>query len=113
MGGRRRAIAQVLDRSYLWILGGPALLVLLAVTGIPFLVAIGASFTDFSAIKPTWTLVGLENYQEALADPTVARALLNTLIMVGAILLTETVLGLGLALLLARTFRGMGFIRSL
>jgi len=109
---RLRALAAAADAHYLWILAAPALIVLGAVTALPFLAAIVTSFTDFGARRPTWSFVGLDNYAALFSDATFGRALMNTISMVGAIVVTETILGLGLAVLLARSFRGIGFVRS-
>jgi multiple sugar transport system permease protein len=109
---RRRSVALALDAHYLWILTAPAVLVLLLVTAVPFVVALATSFTDYGATRQTWSFVGLDNYVALLDDPTFSRALTNTVYMVTVIVVVETILGLGLAVLLARSFRGIGFVRS-
>lgn len=77
------------------------------------MVALATSFTDYGATRQTWGFVGLDNYIALLDDPTFSRALSNTVYMVTVIVVVETILGLGLAVLLARSFRGIGFVRSM
>ncbi|MFQ5601441.1 MAG: carbohydrate ABC transporter permease, partial [Candidatus Krumholzibacteriia bacterium] len=58
------------------------------------------------------TFVGLENYRLLVEDVEFHDAISNTLQFTGASVLLETLLGLGLALLLHRRFRGRTWLRA-
>ena len=106
--------ARAIDRHILFWLLLPAFLVLFATTFGPFLWSLGLSFTDFNLANPGIAkFVGLETYQRVLASASTWNALINTFYMVAAIVVSETLLGLALALLLARQFPGVRIARSL
>ncbi|MDA8219420.1 MAG: sugar ABC transporter permease [Dehalococcoidales bacterium] len=112
--GARETVSQFIDRHIMLLLFLPAFLVLFLVTVVPFLTALWFSFTGYNLAKPNSdTFVGLETYQIVLSDPATRNALFNTFYLVAACVATETVLGVGLALLLARQFRGVRVVRSL
>jgi len=56
--------------------------------------------------------VGLANYRALAADPVARGALANTLLFVGGSTLLEILLGLGIALVIHRSFRGRGLVRA-
>lgn len=56
--------------------------------------------------------VGLANYRELLHDPVAMRSLGNTLLFVFSSTLLEVSFGLGIALLIHRSFRGRGLVRA-
>jgi len=56
--------------------------------------------------------VGLENYRTLAADPVARAALGNTLLFVGVSTFFEVLLGLGIALVIHRRFRGRGLVRA-
>ena len=84
----------------------PILIIILALGLYPFLYVIWLSFQmQTAATKPVF--VGLENYWNLLfRDRTFRDVLGNTLIYVAATVVAEFLIGLGLALLLQRDFRG-------
>lgn len=57
--------------------------------------------------------VGSQNYTELLNRPSVADSALQTVRYVGAALILEVVLGIALAVLLHRTFRGRGLVLAI
>jgi multiple sugar transport system permease protein len=59
------------------------------------------------------TFVGLQNYVNAIQDPRVVGTLRNTFIFVAGAVVTEMLLGLGLALLLSAETRLMTSLRAL
>lgn len=110
----RRRTARFIDRQVLMLLLVPAFLVLFATTFGPFLWSLGLSFTDFNLANPGIAkFVGLETYSRVLSSESTWNALFNTLYMVVAIVVAETLLGLALALLLARQLPGIRIARSL
>jgi multiple sugar transport system permease protein len=102
------------ERWFLQIASWPALLVMLFVTAIPFLITIGLAFTNYDLVRyDQWRFVGLDNFQELLTDRQTPIVLFNTIYLVVATTLIPTVVGLGLALLMEKSFRGIGLVRSL
>src|SRR5438067_5793921 len=69
------------------------------------------SFTNLSPLndRPT-AFVGLDNYRHLAADPAFWRAAANTVAYAAVTIAVKLVLGLGLALLLARPFRGRALV---
>ncbi|MEP3523961.1 MAG: sugar ABC transporter permease [Hyphomicrobiales bacterium] len=57
--------------------------------------------------------IGLSNYEFFYTDPSFWPAILNTLILVGSVLLISVVLGLAISLLINHDFFGRGIVRVL
>ncbi|GGB45547.1 ABC transporter permease [Tistrella bauzanensis] len=99
----------------------PMVLALAVVAVWPLARTIWFGFTDASLTAPAdYTLVGLANYLEVydgawygvLADPQWWQALRNTLVFAAASVTAETVLGVGMALVLNARFPGRGLVRA-
>lgn len=92
----------------------PTLIFLIVVTQIPFVVTILMSFTSWNIMYPDETAFGtLENYKNVFADQMIVDAMGNTVFMVVATVVICLILGLVLALLLNRKFKGRGVVRTL
>jgi len=77
----------------------PGLLAFLVVMVAPFLATVGISFTQWNGVQtPTW--VGIDNYVNLLSDPEFVASFQNTLILIVAMVILPTILGLALAGLL-------------
>ncbi|WP_030784285.1 carbohydrate ABC transporter permease [Streptomyces sp. NRRL S-920] len=92
----------------------PALVFMIAVTQLPFVATLVISFFDWNALYPharsfTW----FANYSEVLTDPDLRASVLTTILLTASVVLASLVLGLGLALLLDRRFKGRGLVRTL
>lgn len=90
----------------------PVLIIIAVITIYPFAYAIWMSLTDMGT-KPlgSETFVGLKNYVTILTDTSVfLPSMLTTVVFVGAAVTAEFFLGLGLALLINREFRGRGIV---
>ncbi len=97
-------LRQGLAFTSLWIVG------LGVFTAYPVLASLYYSFCDYSILKsPVW--IGLENYQDLVADATFWKSLRNTLFYAGLSVPLGTVVSLGLALLLNQDVRGRPFFR--
>ncbi len=94
-----------------WAFLGPALLILAVVLLVPLVLGIGYSFRRFTAFGSEY--VGLAQYRRMLTDPELGQALLNTLWWTAGSLVLQFLLGLGLALLLVRPFRGSRLVQAL
>jgi multiple sugar transport system permease protein len=101
------------ERRLGWMLCAPAVLVMLAVTAYPIGYAIYLSLLRADLRFPddnTW--VGLNNYGTVLSAGTWWRDLWHTLIITGASVTIELVLGMLLALVMHRTIVGRGLVRT-
>jgi len=102
-------------QNKLWIVGTtvPALLFLTLMAYLPITYAVALSFFKKSAFSPTMSWTGLKNYFLLLREADLWAALgRSTFFTVGSVAV-QIVWGLGVALLLNRTFRGQTFVRSL
>lgn len=92
----------------------PALVFLIVVTQLPFVATLVISLFDWNSWHPdNREFNGLTNYQEVLTDPAMRESVVTTAVLTATVVLTALLLGLGLALLLNRTFRGRGLARTL
>ncbi|MGE3840300.1 MAG: carbohydrate ABC transporter permease [Vicinamibacterales bacterium] len=98
------------DRAYLLL---PALLVMLLVVGVPILRVVELSVTQTrleEGVVFEWG--GLRNYARVWQDSRFWTSLRNTLVFTSASVLAEMVLGVGIALVLDRRFRGRSLLRA-
>jgi multiple sugar transport system permease protein len=90
----------------------------LAFTGVLVIYPLVLGF-DTSVHESTGTIgapskfVGLENYGDVIGRPSVGSSTLQTMQYVGAALILEVVLGIALAVLLHRVFRGRGLVLAI
>jgi sorbitol/mannitol transport system permease protein len=92
----------------------PALVFTIVVTQLPFVVTLIVSFMDWNAYYPDERgFTGLSNYASVLTDVNMRDAILTTVILTVVVVLVSLVLGMGIALLLDRKFRGRGVVRTL
>ena len=97
-----------------WLFAAPALLGLLLFVALPFVLAIGLSFTNLRLGSPLpLEFVGIEQFRRIFADPAVVRALLNNGLFALVVVPLQTVLALALALLLNRQLKGLALFRTL
>lgn len=102
------------DRNLKWIYTMPAVLFVLLMMVFPIIYTFRISFYEWSmssATPPTW--VGLDNYTALLADTRFWQAVQNTFVFSAGALILETVLGVAIAMLLYRDFRGKNFVKTL
>jgi multiple sugar transport system permease protein len=109
----------------------PTLLVMFIVTGIPIVMSITESFFRKAdgvdpvtgAVKSGTEFVGLQNFSDIFAHPSVVagvygsmdrliNAFLNTTIFTVVCVILETILGVTMALIMAKAFRGRGIVRA-
>ena len=115
-GGRRRPPASGrvrADRRLGYLMVAPAIVLLLAVTAYPLAYNLWNSFhaENLSEITGQGGWVGFDNYGRMFQSSEFLAALLRTLAFAGISVAIETVLALGLALMLHRKFRGRGLLR--
>jgi multiple sugar transport system permease protein len=89
----------------------PWLIGLVAITGIPLIVSLGLSFTDYPLLKgPTFN--GLDNYIRMFSDARFMKSLQVTITYVVISTPLQLALALAIAMLLNRGMRGLSFYRS-
>src|SRR5688500_13495302 len=92
----------------------PALVFMIVVTQLPFVVTIITSFMDWNAYYPDERgFAGIDNFRRVLTDANTRDAILVTILLTAAVVLISLLLGLGIALLLDRRFRGRGVVRTM
>jgi ABC-type sugar transport system permease subunit len=114
-----------------WILLAPTLIIILVVAGIPVIMSLRESlFQTNSGVDPNTGLiaggesfVGLQNYTNIFKgeNPVVGsygsmdrfwNAFLNTTFITIVCVILETVIGVAMALIMAKAFRGRGLVRA-
>ncbi|MER7203305.1 sugar ABC transporter permease [Streptomyces sp. CB01635] len=92
----------------------PALVFMIVVTQLPFVATLVISFFDWNALYPdARRFAWFANYSEVLTDPDLRKSVLTTILLTATVVVVSLVVGLGLALLLDRKFRGRGLVRTL
>ena len=92
----------------------PALVFTIVVTQLPFVVTLIVSFMDWNAYYPNERgFAGFGNYASVLTDVNMRRAILVTVILTVVVVLVSLLLGMVVALLLDRQFRGRGVVRTM
>lgn len=87
---------------------------MVVVTQLPFVATVVISFFNWNALYPEARhFTGFANYSDVLTDPDLRRSVLTTVLLTAAVVLVSLVLGLVLALLLDRSFKGRGLVRTL
>lgn len=113
----QRAEKRPSDRLRAWATRAPllpALIFMIAVTQLPFVATLVISFFDWNSLYPdARSFTGLANYEEVLTDPDLRRSVWTTVLLTVAVVLASLILGLALALLLDRRFKGRGVVRTL
>jgi sorbitol/mannitol transport system permease protein len=90
----------------------PSVIVLLLWMIVPLAMTLWFSFQRYNLLNPFMTgFAGFENYTFLLEDPALPTALINTLVLVGSVLIVTVVLGTLLAVLFDQPFFGRGIAR--
>jgi multiple sugar transport system permease protein len=103
-----------LDKRFKWVVTMPAVLFVLVMMAFPILYTIRLSFFEWSmsaAVPPKW--IGLDNYAKLLSDTRFWHAVKATVYFSAGALVLETVLGVAIALLLHRNFKGKEFAKTI
>jgi sorbitol/mannitol transport system permease protein len=92
----------------------PALVFMIVVTQLPFVVTLGISFMRWNALYPDDIgFAGLSNFVTVLTDPALRASVWTTIVLTVTVVLVSLLLGLAIALLLDRSFRGRGIVRTM
>jgi multiple sugar transport system permease protein len=102
------------DESWLGrLMLAPAILYIVALVGFPFVLALLYSISDVTVGSTGLRIVGLDNFRQAIENPTFLRALRNTFIFALISQALVLVLATILAITLQKNFRGKWFVRLL
>lgn len=101
------------ERINAWQMTTPALFGLGVFVGLPFALAVAASFTDLRLGSPLPTQwIGYTQYQRLISDPAFLHALGNNARFALVVVPTQTALALMLALLVNRPLAGIAWFRT-
>jgi len=101
------------DRFLAYAALAPSAFVMLLLAGVPTVTVFVTAMQNVGIGSSTGPFVGLDNFEWAIHDRGMRNALTNTFIWVFGSVSIEMVLGLGMALLLNKTFRGRGVARAI
>src|ERR1700750_1567921 len=108
-GVARRAAGGALRAPWL-----PSLVFMIIVTQLPFVATLVISFMDWNAYYPNERgFAGIDNFKRVFTDVNMRDAVWTTILLTVGVVLISLVLGLGIALLLDRKFRGRGAVRTM
>ena len=92
----------------------PALIFTIVITQLPFVATLVISFMNWNAYYPDEIgFAGLDNYVSVLTDENIRHSIIVTIEMTVVVVLVSLLLGMGIALLLDRKFRGRGIVRTM
>src|SRR5256714_8613129 len=92
----------------------PALIFIIVVTQLPFVVTLVISFMNWNAYYPEQRgFAGLDNFRRVFTDANMRDAVITTILLTASVVLISLVLGMLIALLLDRRFRGRGAVRTM
>jgi sorbitol/mannitol transport system permease protein len=92
----------------------PAVITLFLWMIVPLVMTIYFSVIRYNLMQPDQTgFIGLENFEYFVTDPSFGTAVMNTLLLLGSVILITVVLGTLIALLIDDPFPGRGLVRIL
>ena len=100
---------ELVDLSFLL----PAFLVFLFMILIPLIMGVRFTFTDWDGISDTMNYVGLKNFNTVFHDKDLLVPIKNTIIFTIITVICVNAIGLGLALLVNREFKGINIFKSI
>ena len=108
-----RASALWVDRHFKWLMVAPAAILILALTVYPLVFSLWVAFINYDFTVPGHAFVGLQNFTRVLSDPVAIGSAVTTVWLTVINVAVEFVLGLLLALAMAKTFRGRGVVMTI
>lgn len=91
----------------------PSVILLFVWMAVPLAATLYYSFQNYSLLNPVISFAGWDNYYYFVTDPAFGAAVVNTILLVGGVLLISVVGGLFLALLIDQPIFGQGIVRIL
>lgn len=100
------------DRRFGLLLIMPSVMFVGLVVLLPMAQVILLSFSGQRSVTQPFSFVGTEQYQKLLADPDFIASIFRSVVWIVANAAVQTIIALGVALLLNRAFFGRNFVRS-
>jgi len=92
----------------------PAVITLFLWMIVPLVMTLYFSFIRYNLMQPEVTgFAGIENFEYFLTDPSFSAAVMNTVLLLGSVIVITVMLGVALALLIDAPFPGRGLVRVL
>ena len=92
----------------------PAVVTLFLWMIVPLVMTIYFSVIRYNLMQPEMTgFIGLENFEYFITDPSFSTSVVNTLLLLGSVILITVRMGIGIALLIDDPFPGRGLVRIL
>jgi len=125
LGGTTRAASlSVFERFRVWrfrhrqpliayVILTPMVLYFIIFVWLPLIFLFVLSFAEWNIIQWPPVFVGFKNYGKVVMDPYYLRVILNTIILGGAVLAINLVVGFGTALVLNQQIRARGVFRTI
>lgn len=112
--GRYGPVNRYIEKNIRWIFPLPAALFILLMMAFPVIFTFGVSLTDWSMTTGgTSRFIGLENYITMFKDERFYNAVINTFYFTALTIVSETVLGVAIALILNREFIGKNLVKTI
>lgn len=111
----RRPRARLADREgpLAWLFFLPTVVYVVALVGVPFVLAVAFAFSDVAAGDWSMDFVGWDAFQRAFDDPVFWQSLQNTLVFTTISMVLIVIFGKVLANILIADFRGKWLVRFL
>jgi len=107
-------VTRFIERNIYWLFPLPAALFILSMMAFPVIYTIWVSLTDWSMTSSgTAQFIGLQNYVDLFKDPRFYNSIKLTLYFTILAVGVETVLGVGIALILNRDFKGKNIVKGI
>ena len=92
----------------------PAVVTLFLWMIVPLVMTLYFSVIRYNLMQPEMTgFIGLENFEYFVTDPSFSTSVVNTLLLLGSVILITVGMGIGIALLIDDPFPGRGLVRIL
>lgn len=92
----------------------PAVLTLFLWMIVPLVMTLYFSVIRYNLMQPEATgFIGLENFEYFITDPSFSVSVMNTLLLLGSVIVITTIGGIAIALLIDAPFPGRGLVRLL
>lgn len=108
-----RIKASWVDRHFPQVLSAPSLIVILGVMAIPIVYSLILSFSKLNLSDQSMSFVGADNYTKLFTDGRFLSSMGMTLAFTVITVFLEIALGIAVALVLNKKFKGRGFVRGL
>jgi len=92
----------------------PAVVTLFLWMIVPLVMTLYFSVIRYNLMQPEATgFIGLENFEYFITDPSFSTSVVNTLLLLGSVIVITVLMGIGIALLIDDPFPGRGLVRIL